>query len=144
MEKKKHSAQETPPPFATAEAFTKAANTYFAQCDAEERLYGEAGLCLALSKHSAGGQIVTLGTLRSWYDGEACEYLQDAVQAAYLRIQDQAESDPRYFEKSALSSKAMLLLKQRRLGGYRDKGEQKTDATVTIVHGASMDETDFE
>lgn len=144
MKKTGKGGGKTPAAFATAEEFTKAAEHYFTQCDAEKRLYGEAGLCLALSKESGNGQIVTLGMLRDWYDAASCPYLQDAVQAAYLRIQDQAESDPRYYEKSGMSSKAMMLLKQRRLGGYRDKTEQKSDTTVTIVYGNSMDESDFE
>lgn len=130
--------------FPTAEDFVRAAEAYFAKCDADGQLYGEAGLCLALSRKSATGKPVTLKALRSWYDGEKCKHLQDAVQAAYLRIQDQIETDERYREKGGMATKAIFLLKQGRLGGYTDKAEQKNDVTVTILHGSTMDESDFE
>lgn len=128
--------------FPTAEAFTQAAREYFKACDAAEVLYGEAGLALYLSKHNDKGKVVTLKTLRAWCDGEKCDYLQDAVQAAYMEIMAQIETDPRYQEKN-MCTKSIFLLKQSRLGGYQDRVEQKTDATVTIVHGSTMDESDF-
>lgn len=130
--------------FPTAEDFREAAEEYFAGCDAKGVLYGEAGLCLALSRHSANGRPVTLGELRDWWDGETCPHLKDAVRMAYLRIQDQLESDPRFQEKSGMISKAVFLLKQKRLGGYADKGEQRGRAKVTICYEGSMDETDLE
>lgn len=131
------------PAFPTAEDFTEAAEEYFADCDGKGELYGEAGLCLALSRRSANGRPVTLGELRDWWDGEACPHLKDAARVAYLRIQDQIERDPR-FQKSGMTSKAVFLLKQERLGGYADKGEQKAKARVTITYEGSMDETDLE
>lgn len=130
--------------FPTAEEFVAAADGYFSECDTRHTLYGEAGLCLYLSKHNAKGRTVTLRALRSWYDGDKCEHLQDAVQAVYLRIQAQIETDPRYQEKGGMTTKAIFLMKQARLGGYQDKTEQKTDTTVTIVHGSTMDGSDFE
>lgn len=130
--------------FATAEEFSKAAEGYFTHCDAQEDLYGEAGVCLWLSSHNPGGAIVTQQTLRSWYDGEACPWLRDAVRLAYLRIQHQIETDPRYQGKGGMTSKAVLLLKQSRLGGYADRPEQKGDAPVKVVFGENMEQSDFE
>lgn len=129
--------------FETAEEFTNAAERYFAECDAAERLYSEAGLCLALSRYNAKGRAVTLKALRRWYDGEKCPYLQDAVQTVYLRIAEQIQTDSRYQEKSGMSTRAMFLMKQVRLGGYTDKPETKAETTVTILHGTSMDQSDF-
>lgn len=130
--------------FATAEEFSKTAKEYFAHCDAGEDLYGEAGLCLWLSAHNPKGALVTQQTLRAWYDGEACPQLRDAVRLAYLRIQDQIETDPRYQGKSGMSSKAVLLLKQSRLGGYAERQEQKSERQVSVVFGENMEQSDFE
>ena len=129
--------------FSTAEDFEEAAEKYFAECDAEGRLYGEAGLCLGLSKYNKKGKRVLLNTLRAWYDGKNCQYLQDAVQSAYLRIQNQIESDPRYYEAKGMSTKAIFLHKQARFGGYQDKIENKNDSTVKIIFGDNMDSEDF-
>ena len=128
--------------FETAEEFEAAANAYFDACDANGKLYGEAGLCLALSKGNRKGRTVTLGTLRKWYDGEKCEYLQDAVQRAYLRIQEQIETDPTYREKGMVP-RSIFLQKQTRLGGYQDRVETKSDATVKVIFGNGVDESDF-
>lgn len=129
--------------FPTAEAFTKAAKGYFEACDKACVLYGEAGLALYLSKHNDKGRVVTLNTLRTWYDGDKCKYLQDAVQAAYMEIMAQIETDPRYREKGGMATKAIFLMKQARLGGYTDKSDQKETAPVVINFGATMDESDF-
>lgn len=131
--------------FATGEEFLGAAEDYFTHCDTQEDLYGEAGLCLWLSSHNPSGAIVTQQVLRSWYDGETCPHLQDAVRLAYLRIQHQVETDPRYQGKGGMTSKALLLLKQSRLGGYADRQqEQKGDAQVNVVFGENMEQSDFE
>lgn len=128
--------------FPTAEEFIEAADRYFDECDAIDAIYGEAGLCLALSRYNAKGKAVTLKTLRGWYDGESCPWLQEPVQLAYLRIQQQIETDPRYHSKN-MASRGIFLQKQPRLGGYQDKQETKTDTTVRIIHGDSVDESDF-
>lgn len=130
--------------FETPEEFTACADAYFDECDKNGELYGEAGLCLYLSKHNKKGKPVTLGSLRRWYDGERNEALQPAVQLAYLRIQAQIESDARYREKGGMATRAIFLQKQPRLGGYQDRVEQKNDTTVRIVHGTSVDMSDFE
>jgi len=129
--------------FPTVEEFDEAVAKYFDECDASETLYGEAGLCLALSKYNAKGKVVTLSTLRKWYDGESCSWLQDSVQMAYLRIQQQIETDPRYREKGGMATRAIFLQKQSRFGGYQDKQEVKNDSTVKIIFGEGMNESDF-
>lgn len=128
--------------FETAEAFQMAADAYFDECDAEGKLYGEAGLCLGLTKYGPKKQVVTLRALRSWHDGESCEWLKDAVQQAYLRIAAQVESDERYQQKS-MSARGIFLQKQPRFGGYQDKQETKNDTTVHIVFGNGSDESDY-
>lgn len=129
--------------FTSRDLFTEAADRYFDECDERGILYGEAGLCVALSKYNPKGKTVTLQTLRSWYDGQRCKYLQDAVQLAYLRIQQQIESDPAYREKGMVP-RSIFLQKQPRFGGYQDKIETKQDTTVKIIHGENMDKSDFE
>lgn len=130
--------------FPTPEEFTRAAENYFADCDGRGVVYGEAGLCLALSRDNQKGQAVTLQKLRSWYDGKDCQWLQEAVQLAYLRIQAQIESDPRYQDKSGMISRGSFLQKQPRLGGYQEKGESKGETVVQILCGSSMDQSDFQ
>lgn len=121
--------------FESVVEFQAAADAYFADCDRTGKLYGEAGLALALG--------VKLGTLRDWYDGRYRTELQDAVQMAYLRIQDQIETDEAYREKGGMATKAIFLLKQPRFGGYQDRIEAKSDMTVNIRHGKDMDDSDF-
>ncbi len=137
-------AQKVCAVFDTAEEFTACADKYFDECDARGILYGEAGLCLALAKGNAKGKPVSLKTLRNWFDGLSCTYLQDAVQMAYLRIQEQIETDPRYQEKGGMATKGIFLLKQSRFGGYQDRTETKNDSTVKIVFGKGMDPSDFQ
>ena len=129
--------------FPTAEKFTRAAEEYFSACDAQGIVYGEAGLCLALSRANPKNRAVTLQTLRGWYDGKDCPWLQEAVQLAYLRIQSQIESDPRYQEKSGMITRGSYLQKQPRLGGYQDKGERQ-ETTVKIICGSTVEESDFQ
>lgn len=136
-------AQKAHSVFETVEDFQAAADAYFAECDAEGQLYGEAGLCLGLTKYNTKGRTVTLNTLRSWYDGEKCEYLKDAVQMAYMRIQAQLETDPRYQDKGGMATRAIFLQKQKRFGGYQDKQETKNDTTVRIVLGEGAEPSDF-
>lgn len=121
--------------FGSVVEFQAAADAYFDACDAAGKLYGEAGLCLALD--------VSLTTLRRWYDGQVRPELQEAVQRAYLRIQDQIETSPAYMEKGGMSSRAIFLQKQPRFGGYADKVEARQDMTVNIKHGKDMNESDF-
>lgn len=128
--------------FPTVEAFQEIADAYFADCDANGVLYGEAGLALYLSENNKKGRPVTLTLLRKWYDGDSSRYLQDAVQMAYLRIQNEIETSEVYREKGMVT-RGIFLQKQTRLGGYQDKIEQKNDTTVRIIHGDSVDDSDF-
>lgn len=121
--------------FKNAEELRKSCDKYFAYCDRERILYGEAGLALSLG--------VKLSTLRAWYDGKKCADLSDEVQRAYLRIQNQIETDPAYREKGGMATKAIFLLKQPRFGGYQDKIEARQDMTVNIKMGEGTDESDF-
>lgn len=143
QERNTNAAHEANRIFRTPEEFTEAATGYFDDCDAREEIYGEAGLCLWLSEHNHAGKPVTLRALREWYDGVHNADIQEAVQMAYLRIQRQIESDPRYREKGGMATRAIFLQKQARLGGYQDKIESKSDTTVRIVHGDNMDASDF-
>ena len=120
--------------YATAEALQAKCDEYFAWCDEEMKLYGEAGLALHLG--------VKLDTLRKWYDGKDCEDYQEIVQMAYLRIQSQLESEPAYMEKGMVT-KAIFLMKQPRFGGYQDKIEAKTDIAVNVKMGSNVDASDF-
>ncbi len=99
------------------------AERYFAHCDEVGELYGEAGLALGLN--------LSLDTLRRWYDGERPE-MQAVVQRAYLRIQSQIESGEAYRDKS-MFNRAVFLLKQRRLGGYQERGDGKAEAKETRI-----------
>lgn len=128
--------------FPTASEFRKVADRYFDECDDNGLLYGEMGLCLALSNGNAKGRTVSLNMLRMWHDGKCAEWLQDEVQRAYMRISAQVESDPRYQEK-AMVSRGIFLQKQARFGGYQDKVEQKQDTTVRILFGEGTDASDF-
>lgn len=142
MAKMCSAAAEVSSIFPTAEEFEAAANAYFEYCDANGLLYGEAGLCLALSEGNRAGKTVRLEQLRRWYDGDRCQHLQDAVQRAYLRIQAQIETDPTYREKGMVP-RSIFLQKQTRLGGYQDKVETKNDSTVKVIFGSGVDESDF-
>lgn len=121
--------------FGSVVEFQTAADAYFDACDAAGKLYGEAGLCLALG--------VSLKCLRHWYDRDRRPELQEAVQRAYLRIQDQIETHPVYMEKGGMTSRAIFMLKQPRFAGYTDKVEARQDMTVNIKHGKDMNESDF-
>lgn len=101
---------------------------YFDQCDQDGRLYGEAGLALALE--------VSRETLRDWYDGRAGPGFQEEVRRAYLIIRRQLESDPRCVDKSR--TKDML----RQL--YPDGREARGGGSVSVVMGRDMDESDFQ
>lgn len=128
--------------FETAEEFREAADKYFADCDAAGKLYDEAGLCLGLTRYNRKGRKVLLQSLRRWCDGEVCPYLQEEVQYAYLRIQEQIATSPAYQEKGMVT-RGIFLQKQKQFGGYQDRVETKQDTTVHIVHGADMDKSDF-
>ena len=113
----------------------KLVDGYFDSCDADGVLYGEAGLALALH--------ASMRALRSWYDGTDRPELQEVIQRAYLRIQNQIETSPAYREKGGMATKAIFLLKQPRFGGYQDRVEARSDITVNVKMGEGMDESCF-
>lgn len=127
--------------FKSAEQFTEFVNDYFDECDRKGVLYDEAGMCLYLTRRV--GRNVTLERLRAFYDGVKCDDdFSDAVQMAYLRIQEQIATDERYQDK-AMVTRAIFLTKQSRLGGYQDKIETKNETKVDIVFGESVSASDF-
>lgn len=121
--------------FADAEEFRAKCDEYFDMCDTFGKLYGEGGLALYLG--------IKLATLQSYWDGIRCPDLQDEAQRAYLRIQDQIETDPRYHEKGGMTSLAIFLLKQKRFGGKMDRIEARQDMTINMKLGAGMEESDL-
>ena len=120
--------------YKTPEELQATCDEYFAERDAVGGLYGEAGLALKLG--------VSLHTLHSWYDGRYATELRPVVEEAYLKIQDQVETDPAYQDK-AMTSRAIFLMKQMRYGGKVDKVEAKQDIAVKVKMGKGMDEQDF-
>lgn len=130
-EKKRKKKKE----YETLEELEKAVDAYFTACDKKNKLYGEAGLALALD--------VCLKTLQNWYDGKSKPEFQDVIQKAYLRIQDQIETSSAYMEKGGMTTRAIFMLKQVRFGGYQDKIESRQDLTVNVKMGKGMDESDF-
>lgn len=131
MAKKKNTGQRD---YATADLLKAKCDEYFRTCDKDGVLYGEAGLALHLN--------VTVETLRRWYDGKRCTDFQETAQMAYLRIQNQIETDPRYQEKGMVT-RGIFLNKQPRFGGYQDKVEAKQDISVNVNMGKGMDDSDF-
>ena len=129
--------------YKSVEALHRAIEGYFAKCDRDGTLYGEAGLALYLSEHSEGGRLVSVALMRKWYDGQSCAAFQTEIERAYMRIQSQIESDPRYMDKT-MGTRAIFLLKQPRFGGLQDKIEAKQDISVNVNMGKNMDKSDWE
>lgn len=130
--------------FNSVDEFNDAANKYFDECDENGLLYGEAGLCLGLTKYHPRGKNVTPQTLHKYFNGDApTPELTEAVRMAYLRIQSQVETDERWREKGGMATRAIFLQKQKWFGGYQDKVEEKQEKTVTIIHGGSVEDSDF-
>lgn len=121
--------------FSSLAEMEKAIEAYFVNCDAHGKLYGPAGLALALD--------LELEALMSLREGKAGAELMRPVKRAFLRIQDQVETDPRYREKGGMATRAIFALKQPWLGAYQDKIEAKQDLTVNVKMGSGMDESDF-
>lgn len=130
-------------PYSSA-VFTRSAKRYFRLCDDEGRLYSEAGLCLALRGRGSQGPAITPAMLRSWYDDDSQPALRDAVRSAYLQIQQQIETDPRYWEKSSIASRAVQLLSQRCFGGGQPQDGARQEPTVQMIFGGSVEASDFE
>ena len=118
--------------FPKADDLVEALDGYFDDCDARGEKYSEAGICLWLSRHNPKNRNVTLQTLHRWYDGVSNEHLQEAVKMAYLRIQHQIETDPRYDDK-AMTAYRIFLEKQVRLGGKTDKQEVSNNVKFELT-----------
>lgn len=121
--------------FLSVEELEERIDAYFAGCDGEKKLYGPAGLALALDL-----ELDDLMNLRAGKEGTE---LMRPIKRAFLRIQDQVETDPRYREKGGMATRAIFALKQPWLGAYQDKIEAKQKLTVNVKMGGGMDESDF-
>lgn len=121
--------------FSSAAELEERIDAYFAGCDREMKLYGPAGLALALD--------LELEALMSLREGKEGAELMRPVKRAFLRIQDQVETDPRYREKGGMATRAIFALKQPWLGAYQDKTESTHGVTVNVKMGGGMDESDF-
>lgn len=121
--------------FSSVEEMEERIEDYFGGCDAAGKLYGPAGLALALD--------LELEDLMNLREGREGTELMRPVKRAFLRIQDQVETDPRYREKGGMATRAIFALKQPWLGAYQDKIEAKQDLTVNVKMGNGMDESDF-
>lgn len=139
-------------------AFLKDSEAYFDQQDAEGLAYSEAGLANALRW--------TVQRLQGYYDyndgreGEVVEAQVEAFEAgneeiedprcvfsyyvrlAYQRIQEQIDTSPIYQEKGMVT-RGIFLNKQKRLGGYQDKQETRSDISVNVTFGDGVDPSDF-
>ena len=121
--------------FSSVDELEERIDGYFDECDRVGKLYGPAGLALALN--------LELEDLMSLREGREGTELMRPVKRAFLRIQDQVETDPRYREKGGMATRAIFALKQPWLGAYQDKIEAKQDLTVNVKMGGGMDESDF-
>ena len=121
---------------ASVKDLTAALDSYFDQCDKTEELYSEAGIALALN--------VPVETLADWWEGKGPDGYAWPVKRAYLRLQHQIETHPAYREKGGMATRGIFALKQKRLGGWVDRVEAKSDITVNVKMGGGMDESDFQ
>lgn len=120
----------------TAKELKTALDQYFDGCDAAGELYSEAGIALALN--------VPVETLAEWWDGRGPDGYTWPVKRAYLRLQHQIETHPAYREKGGMATRGIFALKQKRLGGWVDRIEAKSDISVNVKMGRGMDESDFQ
>lgn len=135
-------------------AFLKESEEYFDTQDRLEQAYSEAGLANAMRW--------TVQRLQGYYDyndGREAEVVEAQVEAfeaddeeiddprcvmsyyvrlAYQRIQEQIDTSPIYQEKGMVT-RGIFLNKQKRLGGYQDKFEQKQDISVNVTFGDGAD-----
>ena len=118
--------------FPDADEFRRIADAYFDDCDRHHAVYGIAGLCLWLTNHNDKGKIVTYFNLRRWWQGESSPHLQDAVQYACLRIQDQRETGDVFLEPKMAGARNFDL-KQLMMGGYTDRTEVAHEGTLKVV-----------
>lgn len=127
--------------YKTTEALQEAVDRYFEKAlapnadGAAAEVVSEQGLALFLG--------VSVSTLRGWFDGEKCTYLQETAQDAYSRMAAE------YMNLLTTGNKAyvpfvIFMLKQKRFAGYQDKIEAKQDISVNVNMGKNMDKSDWE
>ena len=88
---------------------------------------------------------VASSTLAKWRRGEAgiAKELQPVILKAYDRMADSILQLATTGNKN-YTNLVMFMLKQPQFGGYKDRYETKQETTVKIVHGESMDMSDFD
>lgn len=139
-------------------AFLKQSENYFDVQDKLEQAYSEAGLANALR-----WQIARLQRYYDYNDGREDEVVEAQVDAfeagneeiddprcvmsyyvrlAYQRIQEQIDTSPIYQEKGMVT-RGIFLNKQKRLGGYQDRQETRSDISVNVTFGDGVDPSDF-
>lgn len=120
------------PKYKTAEELQKKLDAYFAECDEKGEIYNEFSMGLYLG--------VALKTLKKWYTGDDCPYLQETIEMAYMKISAMTVQMAYQNPKAAMS---IFTLKQDRFGGYQDKVEANADVNVNVHMGANMEASDF-
>lgn len=120
------------PKYATAEELQEKIDAYFAECEANGDVPEEFGLGVYLG--------VSLMTLDNWYNGRRCEYLQDTIQMAYMRMSAAAVQMAYRNPKAPMP---IFALKQKRYGGYQDKVEANAEVKVSVQMGKNMEASDF-
>ena len=121
-----------PPKYATAEALQEKLDAYFAKCEEDGIVPEEFSLGVYLG--------VSLMTLDNWYNGRRCEYLQETIQMAYMRMSAAAVQMAYRNPKAPMP---IFALKQHRYGGYQDKVEAKAEVKVSVKMGENMEASDF-
>ena len=87
--------------------------------------------------HYSSGETVTLD---NWYNGRRCEYLQETIQMAYMRMSAAAVQMAYRNPKAPMP---IFALKQKRYGGYQDKVEANAEVKVSVQMGKNMEASDF-
>lgn len=121
-----------PPKYATAEALQEKLDAYFAGCEATGNVPEEFSLGVYLG--------VSIETLDNWYSGRRCDYLQETIQMAYMRMSAAAVQMAYRNPKAPMP---IFALKQKRYGGYQDKVEAKAEVKVNVKMGENMEASDF-
>ncbi len=118
--------------YETAEELQEKLDAYFAECEERGDVPEEFSLGVYLG--------VSLMTLDNWYNGRRCEYLQETIQMAYMRMSAAAVQMAYRNPKAPMP---IFALKQKRYGGYQDKVEANAEVKVSVQMGKNMEASDF-
>ena len=122
--------------YRTAKELEAVLDGYFADCDLVGELYSEAGIALALN--------VPVETLADWWEGKGPDGYTWPVKRAYLRRLQLIVTHGALRVMGGMASRGFFALKQKRLGGWVDRVEAKSDINVNVKMGGGMDESDFQ